>query len=418
MKKKNTNKITKDKQANKKKIVIALAIVLIVIIYFIYAIIMLIKEPTDTFVIENGKVSEEESAVGYVIREETVVQGNNYKNGIIQIKAEGEKVAKGESIFRYYSNNEESLVKKIEELDIEIQKAMEQETDLFSSDIKLLEEQIDEKIEEVTKTNDIKKITELKKDINTKITKKAKIAGDLSPSGSYIRKLIEERTSYESKLNSGAEYITAPSSGIVSYRVDGLEQTLTPNNFFELNSEFLESLKLKTGEMVASSNESGKIINNFECYIAASLKSENANNAKEGDSKKIRLSNSQEVTAKIEKIIEEEKSRLVIFKITNGVEAITSYRKISFDVIWWNYTGLKVPNESILEEDNLKYIIRTRMGYSDKILVKVLKTNENYSIIRNYETDELKEELGYDSAKIRQNKNITLYDEILLNPKQ
>ncbi len=57
------------------------------------------------------------------------------------------------------------------------------------------------------------------------------------------------------------------------------------------------------------------------------------------------------------------------------------------------------------------------MGYTDKILIKVLKTNEHYSIIRNYETTELKEELGYDSTSIRQNKNITLYDEILIKPK-
>ncbi len=418
MKGKNEKNKVKSQTMNKKRIVICISVIILILIYFIYAIVMLVKEPTNTFVIENGKISEEETAVGYVIRDETVVQGNNYKNGLIQIKAEGEKVAKGESIFRYYSNNEESLVRKIEELDIEIQDAMEKETDLYSGDIKLLEEQIEQKIEELTKTNNIKKISELKKDINSQITKKAKIAGDLSPAGSYIRKLIEERTSYENKLNSGAEYITAQNSGVVSYRVDGLENVLTPNNFSELNSEFLENLKLKTGEVVASSEENGKIINNFECYIATSLKSENAMACKEGDNVKIRLSTSQEIVAKIEQIIDEGETKLIIFKITTGVEALTSYRKISFDIIWWNYTGLKVPNKSILEENGLKYIIRTRMGYTDKILVKVLKTNENYSIIRNYETAELKEELGYDSTQIRQNKNITLYDEILLNPTQ
>lgn len=34
-----------------------------------------------------------------------------------QIKTEGERVAKGEAIFRYYSNGEDNLIKKIEELD-------------------------------------------------------------------------------------------------------------------------------------------------------------------------------------------------------------------------------------------------------------------------------------------------------------
>ena len=46
------------------------------------------------------------------------------QNGIYEIKAEGEKVAKGEPIFRYYSNNEDSLNNEINELNNKIQEAM------------------------------------------------------------------------------------------------------------------------------------------------------------------------------------------------------------------------------------------------------------------------------------------------------
>lgn len=261
------------RKKNMKKVTIAYIIGIVILVYFVYCIIQLIRQPTDVIAIENGNLSEEENAVGYVIREEIVVQGDNYKNGIAQIKAEGEKVAKGDPVFRYYSNNEETLVKKIQELDIKIQEAMANETGIFNSDMKLLENQIQEKLIELEKLNDVQKIVEYKKDINSKITKRAKIAGDLSPSGSYIKKLIQERSSYENSLNSGSEYINAPISGIVSYRVDGLEQVLTPESFSTINTKFLEELKLKTGEIVASSSESGKIVNNFEGYIATSLKS-------------------------------------------------------------------------------------------------------------------------------------------------
>lgn len=414
------------RKKDSKKVTISVVIITVIMIYCIYSIIMLIKRPTDTFVIENGNLSDEENAIGYVIRSETVVQGNNYKNGMIRIKSEGEKVAKGESIYRYYSNNEETLVKKIQELDIKIQEAMENETNLFSNDMKLLENQIEEKIKETSQTNNIKKIAEYKKDINNKITKKAKIAGDLSPSGSYIRKLIQERSSYENSLNSGAEYINAPESGIVSYRVDGLENILTPDSFSSLNKEFLENLKLKTGEIIATSNENGKIINNFECYIATSINSDKAKQTKVGDNVKLRLSNSEEITAKIDYIIEEGNSRLIIFKIDKGVELLSNYRKITFDIIWWNYSGLKVPNSSLIvekapdgtpkENENIYYIVRNRAGYTDKIVVKVLKQNDSYSIIRSYEPSELKSELEYDSTQIKQAKSIMLYDEILLYP--
>lgn len=416
----NSNVIPKN---NKKKAGFCYIIGLIVLVYFVYAIIQLIKQPTDVFMIENGSLSEEESAVGYVIRNETVVQGNNYKNGMVQIKSEGERVAKGDSIFRYYSNNEENLVKKIQELDVKIQEAMENETNLFSSDMKLLENQIEEKLIEVSNLKDVQKISEYKKDINTKITKKAKIAGDLSPSGSYIRKLIDERSSYENTLNSGAEYVTAPESGIVSYRVDGLENILTIESFSTLNKKFLEDLNLKTGEIVATSNESGKVIDNFEAYIATSLESDKAKEAKVGDNVKLRLSNAEEITAEIDYIINEVESRLIIFRITNGLELLSNYRKITFDVVWWDYSGLKVPNEALTKETmensekNLYYIVRNRMGYSDKIVVKVLKQNSLYSIITNYTTEELKEQLGYTDTELKQVKTIVIHDEVLLNPK-
>ena len=60
----------------------------------------------------------EETNIGYIIRNEQVVKGNNYKNGMEQIKNEGEKTSKGDSIYRYYSQNEEQLKKEISKLEI------------------------------------------------------------------------------------------------------------------------------------------------------------------------------------------------------------------------------------------------------------------------------------------------------------
>lgn len=241
--KKQTNK----KQNNKgKRNVLIFVIALIVVLYLLYTIYLLIKQPTNVFTVEEGKLYKEETDIGYVIRNEKVAKGENYKNGMEQIKAEGERAAVDENIFRYYSTNEEDLKQKISELDNKIQEIMTNDKSLLTSDMKMLENQIDEKLEDISKVKDVSKLLEYKKDIDKLVTKKAKIAGDSSPKGSYLRDLIEERKTYESQLNSGAEYVKAPMSGLVSYRVDGLEDTLTPENFEMLNEEYLESLNLKT----------------------------------------------------------------------------------------------------------------------------------------------------------------------------
>lgn len=398
------------------KIVLAAIILLIFIICFAYSIISLFINPTDTFMIDNGEISSYEEAVGYIIRDEKTFQGENYKNGISQIKTEGQRVAKGDPIFRYFTNNEESLNKKIADLDVQIQDAIAQNSSIYSSDIASIDKQIEENLRSISSVNKKTDILELKKEINSALTKKAKLTGEQSPAGSYINELVTERSKYEEKLNSGSEYIKSTVSGVVSYKIDGLEDKLTVNNIDKLTEKYLTDLKLKTGEMIPSSNESGKIVNNYYCYIATILKSDEAKDAEVNDTVNIHLTTGDEIKASIEYISEQESgNKLIVLKIKNCVEKLINYRKISFEIVWWSAKGLRVPNSSITEEDGKKLIVRKRIGYTDKILIKVLKSTEDYSIIENYTSVELKE-LGYTNKEIENMKNISLYDEILLKP--
>lgn len=416
---KNNTKINWEKIKKNKKLLIISAVILFIIVFCIYKVVVLVKNPTDTFTVEQGKIYQTEKAIGYIIREETIVKGSNYKNGIEQIKTEGERVAKGEAIFRYYSSGEESLINKIKDLDAKIDEAISKEDNLLPSDIRTLEKQIESQVISLRDETSIQTITKVKKEISNNIVKKAKIAGKLSPAGSYLNKLISERSNYENKLNEGSERLNAPISGTVSYKVDGYEDVLTPKDFSKITSKLLNNLNLKTGQIVADSKESAKIINNFECYIACVLDSKQAKETEVGKKVKLKLSNNKEVTSKIEYISKEDDKVVIIFKIDEQVQEMISYRKVSFDIIWWSDSGKKIPNTALGKEqkgeNEVSYIVRTRNGYQDKILVKVLRQNDKYAIVDNYTSDELKE-LGYASEEIKERKTLTLYDEILKNP--
>lgn len=411
----------KTKKYNKKYNIIIAIGAIIILIYIISSIINLIKSPTDVFAIEYGKVSLEDTTTGYIIREEVIVKADNYKNGLVQIKSEGEKVAAGEAVFRCYSDSEEEITNQIKQIDSKINKELESQTDIVSSaDIKHLDKQIEQKIENLSTYTDIEKIREYKNDINTDLTKKSKIIGESSKSGSAIKQLYEERSMYESRLTQVTEFVKAPMSGIISYRIDNLESVLTPNDFSRIDESLLESLNVKTGQIIATNNQAGKVINNFECYIATLMDTENAINSKVGDKVKIRLANKDEIDATIEYKSQEEDSKyvVIILKITSKVEDLVSYRRISFDIIWWSNTGLKVPNSAIIYDDNdLAYIIRNRSGYLDKILIKKVRETKSYTIVQNYETEELNA-LGFSTEEIKKMKNVSLYDEIISNPKK
>lgn len=401
---------------DKKKVAILCVIILTILIIAIYTILHLVNNQFDVFVVTNGTLEQEETVSGYVVREETVIKGKNYKNGMVKIKSEGEKVAKGDSIFRYYSSNEENIKNEIANLDAKIQQIMQNENGAFNTDIKLLESQIEKELNSTYEANSVQKIQDSKKNISSYVTKKAKISGEYSPSGSYLKTLLSQREEYEKQLNENSEYIEATDSGVVSYRVDGLEEVLQTSDFSKLNKDFLEKLNLKTGQTIASSEEMGKIINNYKCYIIFNSDSNEAKSAKQGDSIKIRLQNSETTNATVENIIEEsDGSKTITIKITKDVEKLISYRKISLDIIWWSADGFRVPNEAIKEKDGLSYVVRNRNGYYNKMLVKILKQNEEYCIVRAYKTEELKE-LGYSTREIYNMKNIALYDEIVLRP--
>ena len=396
--------------------IIIILIAILIIAYIIFEVGNLLLQPTDIVTVENGKISSETSTEGYIIREETVLKGENYKNGMSQIKAEGEKISVNENAFRYYTKDEESLNNKIKELDNKIAEAQSEENNIFSSDVKVIENEIENKINQMNNVRDAQKLQEYKGEIEELIKKKTKIIGELSPTGSYMKNLIQKRSEYEKQLSSGSEYMKAQNSGVVSYKVDGLEEKLNVNSLDNITEEFLNKLNLKTGQIIPSSNESGKIVNNYYCYIATVIKNNDTQKLEEGKYVKIRLTNGDEISAKVEKLKPDNDKYIAILKITKDVEELIEYRKINFDIIYWSYSGLKVPNTSLMEENGLKYVVRVRAGYKDKILLKVNKSNETYSIIEDYSTDELKE-LGWTSNEIVNNKSIGIYDEIMVNPK-
>lgn len=126
------------------------------------------------------------------------------------------------------------------------------------------------------------------------------------------------------------------------------------------------------------------------------------------------MSSKDELACKIVYIGEDDNYRIIILETSSYSQELINYRKLSMDVIWWSDEGLKIPNSAIKQEGECFYVTRNRAGYLDKILIKVLRSNGSYSIVSKYDTSELKD-LGYTQSEIINMKNISLYDEVLIN---
>ena len=402
--------LERGKNLGKGKAIIAILSGIIIVAYVISAIYLLIVHQSDTYIISQGTVTQEDETVGYIIRDEQVKKSDNYNNGIYAIASEGQRVAINEPIFRYYSDTEKQINSEINDINYKIQDLLEKDKSVTSADIKAIEKQIEEKMQNINTLNNYQEISEYKKNIDTLISKKIGFIGDATENKD-IKKLIKQRKELESKLKNSSEYQKAPSSGIVSYRVDGLEEKLSPSDFNSLNEKYLDSLEIKTGQIISASNECGKVIDNFKCYIAVTLNSKEAMEAKVNDKVKIRIA--KEEDAKVIQINEESGKRTIIFQINKMTDNLINHRKITVDVIWWNVTGLKVPTQALIQENELYYVVRNKAGVQTKMLVKVKKQTNKYAIIDVYKNEEL-QEIGLSAQEIKNYKKISNYDEIVL----
>ena len=402
---------------NKVKL-IGTIIIFVAIIFFIVNCINIMQLPANEFVVENDSVSFEETADGVFIRKEIIVQGENYKNGMVQIVTDGKKTAKDEKIFRYYSNGEDKILEQIDELSKEINEIIEAtEVRILSSDIASIEKSIEDTINKTHELNDIQSINSYMKKIDEYMDSKTDKTG-ANTENSYIKTLTEQKRKLENTLVESSEIMTAPTAGLISYRIDGYEEILTVNDtkdFSYLTKDILNNVELKTGSIIPISTEKGKIVDNFETYIAVYMNTERASFAEVGEEVSLRIGSDEVVDAIIYHInsIENSDAKVIVFKVQEDLAKYLEYRKIQVDVIWWEYDGLKVNNSAIFEENGLSYVLRTRLGNEEKILVKVLRQNETYSIVDNYDEEELLE-MGYSEDDIKDMNEINLYDKILV----
>lgn len=424
------------RKINQNFLIFMITVLVFITVFFVVQIIRFFEKPINTVLIKKGELINYEEVTGYIIRNEELIDISSY-DGIMKSEVEdATRVSKGSPIIKYVSKSEEQLIEKIKKLDEKIEVAKENQQTIFSNDVKALDVEIESNIYSHVKNNtNLDEIKQSKKNLNEKINKKAKIVGELSPAGSELKTLIEERTKYEKELNDAEKSLISPKAGLISYRVDGFENILTYDSISLLTAEKLSELKISLDQTIPVDTKNVKIIDNFVCYIAVPMTSEDARKTKLNDTVYLRFSNDEDslVPANVEYISNEEEETLIVFKISSNVEELTKYRKIGLDVVWWRSSGLKVNKEVIFEtevdvqvsgeEENSTEILTKRIkiptvtikkAYNEaNVFVKILKETDEFVIIDNYKDSELIE-MGVSMDLIENRKTIKMYDEAIM----
>lgn len=342
----------------------------------------------ETYLVNEGIIENTTNCVGYIIKNETVIDLDSSKV-LVPTITEGSRVSKNNIIGTYRGIEYEEYQKELQDIDNQILDAMK-DIDIHNAiEVSNLENQVVKAISNLENVTSMVEMQESKKSINDLLRKRANIIGEHSPEEAYVKELISKRDSLEAQLKTSASNITAPIGGIISYSIDGLENKLTEQSIMTLNYEDVKEFVNNSKQI---STNKIKIISNYEAYILVRVDNLDNEYIEEGNEYKLRIMGAElnELIGTITKITETEQGYEVLFRVTNGIENIVENRECEIEIVWIAYEGLVVPIKAIKQnEDEKKYVtIVTRGDYID-IPVKVQRENNTYAIVENYEKENI-----------------------------
>ncbi len=375
----------------------------------------------DTEIIKYGTMENSFKTKGLIIRNEWVYNFSSeveLKNKV----PEGQRVPYGKKVVEIVKGDymEEDLLPKINKLDERINEiiANEAEEDIFDKDIEKLDRSIDSKIELIksySMEGDLENLTDIKNKLSADLYKKSLIAGSNSFSGKNLEQLQREKNQLEDLYNNNLDAIYAKCSGVVSYRLDGLEQSLNPINIDKMNIEDVKEIIALSEEdkSVPENHEGLKVIESYTWNICCIVNEEQIKDLKEGNRIKLLFQDdeSQLVSAKIIRISEpSEGDYLVALEVNEYIKDYYRIRTADLTIVTRQFEGFMVPSSCIAESNSQKGIFIVKKGIIRFVPAEILAFDDNMTLITNIEYEE------DDNQAVRY--IIKVYDEAIRNTRK
>ena len=389
----------------------------IIIIAVILLVFIIVYKSKDVFThktiytVVNGDLESMTETNLYLLKSENIVDYNK-EESITAIVDQGKRASKYEAIATYQNDSYEDYQNQIAQIDKQIQSLIKDMPETHSADITGIENKILKYASELQGTTSYSKIQEYKAKLDELAYKKITILANSSPEDSAIRDLISQREELVRLSKTSENTIWTDRSGIVTYKLDGLEGILDYGNITNYSAQDLDNIIEKYN--TNGNNEFGiKIVNNFNAYLLVKTpKGENDEYIKEGRTYNIRVADLENTTLKVRltKNIAEGDYNYSIFEIQNEIDSLVDYRKLSCEVIWNTISGMAVPLNAIYHDDeqNYDYVLMVYGTDYKRVAVNIRRKSDSIAIVENVDKSTA-ESYGLDTSFV-----LEMYDELVI----
>ncbi|MBQ7756563.1 MAG: hypothetical protein IJ401_04610 [Oscillospiraceae bacterium] len=332
------------------KIIRAL-IIIVVLVFFVAKVYESFKDNYDTEEAVSYNVNENIVFDGVFVRNETIIT-HDTKGVIDYLYPDGSKLSNSSVIANVYENEQQIYAKyKIQELYEELddlEHSQNPGTTNYAQP-ETIKSQIDEKYLQITsaiEVQDLKTVTSLKNELVTLMNIYnivTKTETDYEERKAEINKQIE---SYQTQYALPISTIETDSTGYFVSKTDGFENKISIDTIDSVNIEMIEDI-IDGKDADKVDNAVGKLYDSYECKIVGIIKP--TNKFLKGDSLRIRLGSS-ELTYSVDvyDIIKESDEKWIVILNCEAIdENISSERVEKIELIFKEFTGLKVPREAI-----------------------------------------------------------------------
>ncbi|MBO5477925.1 MAG: hypothetical protein J6A15_09270 [Clostridia bacterium] len=401
------NKVMDFLKANIKIIVLIIAIVC----FFVYSLNKDSLKKKITYTVVSGTIERSQETNLYLLKKETLIEYDSTLP-VTAIIDQGKRAAKGEAIATYKNDSYDEYLNQVGEIDKQIQTLVKDLPVTYSADIANIENKILDYSVEIQNATSYIKMQEYKAKLDELAYKKITVLANSTPDSSAIRDLISQRENLVKLSKESSNTISTPVSGIVTYKTDGLEdayhyaslESYDVNQFNEIIAKYDGTINSEFGI---------KIVDNYDVYfLTKTARDDNDQYIKQYSKYRIRISDFENKTiyASLINKLQDDEYNYCLFKITNEIDSLIDYRKLSCEVVWNTVSGMAVPTNAVYKdaEKGYDYVLMVYGAEYVKVPIKIVASSDSIVIADNYSKEEI-EAMGLDSRF-----KLELYDELVI----
>lgn len=341
-----------DKQYLKQvgKYVLSAILSVLIVAYIIYHLVNSFSMEVETMAANPVTVSETYTSDGYIFRNETVLYASD-GGSVSFMYDDGTRVRRGAAVANIYTGgNTDEVNARMSEIErqITILENSGTENDVALSDSSVIDSKIDSlyyTMESKLNSGDIDYVLRRKDELLTLMNKKQVLLKSAGGFKSRLAELQSEKASLTASLGGAHETLRTEESGYLYSGTDGYEGIFT----LEAADSFTvaDFHKLIDAEPTVSDKAVGKVVTDFNWYLACELPSVQQQYYKVGSSYTVRFpySGDKEVPMKLSRIVtsSEDDSIVLVFATGNVPEDFNFLRKQSVEIVQQSYTGYRIP---------------------------------------------------------------------------